>query len=258
MKIEFSTKQLRVLCATIVGLDLLFMLANWPPLVNSLLMPDPRSSLAPMLDMIRKQLDLKSEVDLATWYSSVILLMCGAVALLNSGVRFVEGKSRWVYRAGWWLIAALLIALSADEEAQIHESLAPMLNRLSRTNPQRWVREGAGDWVPLLTPFIAGSALLMIAFLGTVFWRHKKLLLLAMLGVACWVGAIYFESIESGAVGVQMSRDLEGFFEESCEIVGTTCLLFAFTSFFRKRQSLTESLRAGDDGETVTPQTQQV
>lgn len=247
MKIELTSRQIRILFSILVGADVFLILANWPLASNSLLTADPQSSIAPLLYLIRKQLDLKAEVNLATWYSSVILLCAGIAAIINSGVKLAAGKIRWLYRAGWWIIAALLIGLSADEEAQIHESLAPLSNMVNRNRPERWVTEQAGDWVPLLAPFIVLSALFLLLFLGTVFWRNKKLLLLALVGVVFWVGAIYFETTESGVTAAQAARDMEGFLEESCEILGTTSLLIAFVSFFRSRQSNAESPSVADD-----------
>jgi len=247
MKIELISRQVRILFGVLVGADIFLILANWPLVSNSLLTADPQSSIAPILFLVRKQLDLKAEVNVATWYSSVILLCAGFAAILNGGVKFATGKSIWLYRAGWWIIAALLIGLSADEEAQIHESMAPLLNMMNRNRPERWVTEQAGDWVPLLAPFIVLSAVFLLLFLGTVLWRKKKLLLLALVGIVLWVFAIYFETTESGVTAVQAARDMEGFLEESCEILGTTSLLIAFVSFFRSRQSNAEPARVAGD-----------
>jgi hypothetical protein len=41
---------------------------------------------------------------------------------------------------------------------------------------------------------------------------------------------------------IVMTRVTEGFIEEGCEIVGTTCLLIAFTEYFQREQSAADSL----------------
>jgi hypothetical protein len=92
--------------------------------------------------------------------------------------------------------------------------------------------------MPLMI-LIAGG---MLAFFLYQFRSNWKVLLLALGGTVFWISALFAESIEAGMTRIVMTRVTEGFIEEGCEIVGTTCLLIAFTEYFQREQSAADSL----------------
>jgi hypothetical protein len=147
-----------------------------------------------------------------------------------------SNKLKWVYFAGWSLIGCLLLGLSADESAIIHESIAAMayldVTQTGRVNPHL----GAGDWIPLLMPFMIASVILLLSFIIFSFFKCKKFMLLGLLGVFCWIGSIVGEAIEGRFINISMSRPLEGLIEESLEVIGTTLLLIAFAEHYQWRQ----------------------
>ena len=55
------------------------------------------------------------------------------------------------------------------------------------------------------------------------------------------------EAIEAGIWRVEMSYYMRGFIEESCEVIGTTLLLFAFVLFYRRTQLTGITTGIGDD-----------
>jgi len=198
--------------------------------------------LTSVFDFVKYQLDLKLEQNIATWYSSVILLAAGVMALLNFWYVPATRRLRWLHRTGWACMAFVLIGLSADETATIHESLARLFNAMSEGNGRAPYRVGAGDWIPILMPLMILIAGGMLAFFLYQFRSNWKVLLLALGGTVFWICALFAESIEAGMTRIVMSRVTEGFFEEGCEIVGTTCLLIAFTEYFQREQSASDTL----------------
>lgn len=198
--------------------------------------------LTSVFDFVKYQLDLKIEQNVGTWYSSVILLVAGIMALLNCWYGPATRRFRWLHHAGWSCIAFVLIALSADETATIHESLARLFNAMNGGNGGAPYRVGAGDWIPILLPLMILIAAGMLTFFLYQFRRHQNVLLLALGGTVVWICALFAESIEAGVTQLNMARVTEGFIEEGCEVVGTTCLLIAFTEFFQQQQAANDSV----------------
>jgi hypothetical protein len=233
LKLECTGRQATVFYITVLGLSLFFILVNWPlfPGISSLI-TTTRYSFR-IVHFIEGQLDLKAEGVLATWYSSIILFIAAAAALLNWRTGPVAGWSVWPTRAGWLLLALVLVGLSADEVAQVHESLASLVNSASDGVT---VRIGPGDWVPILLPFIASVALFMVLFILIAIRKSKLSMALGLIGVACWAGAISSEAAEGHFLRWDITYGMRGFIEESFELFGTTSLLISFLEFHRRHQ----------------------
>ena len=231
IKLEFSHREIISIYLLLLGIDLFFIIMTAPGI--TLPVGEGMPTVSSVSDFIRFQLDLKQEKNLATWYSSVILLITGLCALLNNKTIPSTSKNAFIYRTGWILVALLCIGISADETATIHESLAPLKNLINKGNQSAQIKLGAGDWLPILLPMIIISAAGMLLF----FWLNRKekrqFLLLTLIGVLCWIGALVFESIEGGFLPVKLSRSLEGVIEEGFEIVGTTFLFIGFVEYYR-------------------------
>lgn len=238
IRIQLGRKQIRTLYTVVIVLDLLFLFMNTP--FMSLPVVEGQPMRLTSIDFLKHQFDLKYEQNVATWYSSVLLLCAGTVALLNCWFAPVSSKFKRVHRVGWLLMAFVLIALSMDETATIHEMLAPLFNAMNEGSGRTSYKVGAGDWIPILLPLVIVVAAGMAVLFSYLFRSYRKILLLAFGGLLCWIGAIFAESIEAGLWRLSMSRVTEGFIEESCEIIGTTCILIAFTEFLWQRQSASE------------------
>ena len=236
IRIQFSRREINVLYLAVIALDAFFVFMN-TPLMSLPQIEGKPAQIATVFDFIKYQLDLKLEQNVATWYSSVLLLAAATAALLNARLAPASSKLKWVHRVGWLSMAFVLIALSADETATIHETLAQLINFINYGAGRPPVKVGAGDWIPILLPVIILIAAGMIVFFSLLFRICRRAALLALGGVLCWIGAIFAESIEAGMWRLKMSRTLEGLIEESLEIVGTTLLLIAFTEFLRRRQA---------------------
>lgn len=230
MIITISRKGMFIFYLVVLLIDLFFIAVLLYDVQN------PQPQLATIPQFWFSKVDLKKEGNLATWYSSILLFVAGGVALLNLCVNPFTKTLKWIYLTGWSLIGCLLLTLSADESAVIHESIASIafLERSPATRQE--ITLGAGDWLPFLLPFIIGSVLGLLSFLAFSFFRCKKFMLLGLAGVLCWVGAIVGEAIEGRYIKIAMSRQMEGLIEESLEIIGTTLLMIAFAEHYRWRQ----------------------
>jgi hypothetical protein len=235
MVITLSRRSINFLYLSILFIDLFFI---------AILLYDVQHQ-PPQMEAIAyfwfSKLDLKNESNLATWYSSLILFATGCLALLNLCVNTYTSRLKWLYRIGWSLIGGLLILLSADESAVIHESIASMAY-LEKSNAARQeITLGAGDWIPFLLPFIIATVVGLLLFIIFSFFKCKKLMLLGLAGVFCWIGSIVGEAIEGKFINLAMSRPLEGLLEESLEVIGTTLLLIAFAEHYQWRQKVVAS-----------------
>jgi hypothetical protein len=239
LKVELSRRDVLTIGVIIAAIDLLFIVMTAP--VISLPFSEAQPvQLNSVLDFIKFQTDLKNEKNIATWYSSALLLLAGACALLNAKAARAAALPATDYRAGWALVSLLLFGLSVDETAMIHETLAPLINFINKGNQGAQVRVGAGDWITLLLPVIVIAAAGMIAFFWMIGSKNKRVAALTLAGVLCWVVAIFAESVEAGLLRVSLSRAVEGMIEESAEIIGTSLLLFGFVEHYVSQQRLAE------------------
>jgi hypothetical protein len=122
------------------------------------------------------------EGNLATWYSSTVMLLCAGLLAFIA----VRCASAWSRRR-WWGLAVLFVAMSADESAQLHEmTISPLHTCLGTHGALHfgWVVPGAA--------FVLLVGILLIGFLRRLPRRSCVLFLVA--------GGIYV----SGALGLEM------------------------------------------------------
>ena len=230
MRFELSRKEIRAFYLVIIGLDLFFILANSPFLFTPLdqTVAQPTS----VVDFIKYQLDLKREAVLATWYSGSLLFVTGMIAVLISRARgaATQGKA---YRIGWSLAGLLFIGISADEVCQFHEHAVALYKLIW---PEAAASRGPGDWIPVLLPLAVIVTVGLVLFSALVLSADKRSQVLALVAIGCWIGAILAESFEGGLSSASGSRALQGFIEESVEIIGTTLFCVSFLEFLKKQQ----------------------
>lgn len=233
--IELNRKQIKLLYAVIIATGLFFILTT-SPLIVIPIVEGQALSVNSLSDFIKFQLDLKHERNVATWYSSCLLLLAAIAALINLQSNSHLPKASHARRAGWAFVALILIGLSADETATIHETLAPLINFLNKGNQSGQVAQGAGDWILLLLPLIVILAIAMALFFWLTFRKQKKILWIALGGILCWACVIFAESIEGKLWNFNLPRDYEGLIEEGLEVAGTIMLIIAFVEYRHEQQ----------------------
>ncbi|MEO1235449.1 MAG: hypothetical protein AAFX76_01535 [Planctomycetota bacterium] len=180
----------------------------------------------PLYWLVRK-FDFDAEWAFPAWYSSSLLTIAAVLAI---GIYLGE---RSTARSGWrWCVAGvLLLAMSADETASVHENLGRVIDeRMSTPGVFHF------SWVVVALPLLAAAALVFLPWL----WQMERATRLGLIGAA----ALYF----GGAVGMVMigglaaergGQDSLAFFlaytvEESLEILGLSLGVLTLSRLARR------------------------
>ena len=126
--------------------------------------------------------DVGREYNMATWYSSGLWLLMGALAAAIAA-------TRPVLRRSWWLLAAAALFASVDEYLEVHERLDVPADRLLERLPF----DLGFSWVLLGGPIALVVGLLLLRLVLALPDRARNGLLLG--GVLFLAGAIGIESV---------------------------------------------------------------
>lgn len=185
------------------------------------------------LRYISRVFDMNEEISVPTWFSQLILLAAAILAFAIGRVRRSQALKDTVQ---WFVISALLLFMSIDEGASIHEAgngVADGLFELKGT----WLQYG---WV------IGGIAVVLaVIIIFFKFWKRLP-------GRTRWLIFAAAAIFVLGAVGIEMvggyiiSNISDGFaysvtvfLEESCEMVGVVLAIYAMLDYLG---SLTEEI----------------
>ena len=174
---------------------------------------------------MQRQLDLRSENNISTWYASTALLLA---ACLLAMIGFSKKRIGDRYTRHWIGLAVIFLFLSLDEAASLHEmTAAPLRNALHTTGYlyYAWVIPGS---IAAMT-----IGLMYLGFLRGLPSQTRTLCLIA--------GTLYV----GGAVGMEMLEGKQATFfgdqtvmyaimvgvEESFEMLGVVVLVYALTSY---------------------------
>lgn len=193
----------------------------------ALLGPDEPSGLVEeALDSLHRLFSPDLEANLATWFSTGLLLVG---AMLTALVAMTKANSDDALRYHWIGLSAVVMLMSIDEAGQIHEML------IKPTQELLGAGEGTG-WVWTL-PALVVVALFMIASvrLFRAQSQHtRRLLILAFglfffgaLGVEA-MGGVLFGSDRS--LGFELAAVVEEFFEMSGAVVFIYAILGVLAS----------------------------
>ena len=166
------------------------------------------------------RLDLTSEQNVGTWFTSGVLGLAAALAAALASI--TAGR---VVRRGWWALAALLALLSLDEVAALHE----------------WSGEVVAAAVEDLPPALAFAWMIpaLVLLAAFVAWQRRFLTTLPrplarrlLAAAAIFVGgAVGLEMVESALYTesgeVTLAYMLVAGVEETLEMLGAVLLLGA-------------------------------
>jgi hypothetical protein len=128
--------------------------------------------------------DLNAEQTPAAWFSSALLLICGLLTLLVAlGMRQRRTAGRW----RWFTVAGLLVLMSADEIAMLHELASTMI---AERRPMGGFFNF--EWVVLAVPLLLTALVVLGPMLR---WLPRRLA-----GGLLLAAGVYF----GGAVAVEM------------------------------------------------------
>lgn len=174
------------------------------------------------LDEVRSSLvrlfSLDQEANIPTWYASAALILASALAfMLSRAAPRTDGRR-------WALISLLLLLMSIDESAVMHEMMIKPLRRLFDT-PEL-----------LHYPWIVPAGILAFGFAVYLFpfvWRQPSPVRwrIIMGGALFLTGALAIEAV-SGLIEEVRGRDrlyhMTVVVEESLEKLGVLCVISAF------------------------------
>lgn len=156
--------------------------------------------------------DLNEENNIPTWFSSMLLALCGLI-LLAIGASSDPAVRPW--RRQWYLLGTAFLFLSLDEFASLHE-------RLIRPLQETFGFSGllTNAWVLVALPLVAILGLVLIPFLRNLPAHTRNLFMLS--------GAIYV----GGAAGVEL---ISGLMKSQ---YGMDDIRFAFSTFVEETLEL--------------------
>jgi hypothetical protein len=160
------------------------------------------------------------EANVPTWWSAMLLLASGAVAALQAARSRRVLDRRWL---DWLTLAALFVALAADEAASLHELLQKPVRSL--LGSESWLR------YPLIVPGTLVAIVLVVRFrrfLRTLGPTRRRLAIAAAVFAA---GALGFETLGGWfapeAIGPNTTYLALTTIEEALEMTGATLALLA-------------------------------
>jgi hypothetical protein len=160
------------------------------------------------------------EANVPTWWSAMLLLASGAVAAFQAARSRRALDRRWL---DWLTLAALFVALAADEAASLHELLQKPVRSL--LGSESWLR------YPLVVPGTLVAIVLVVRFrqfLRTLGPTRRRLAIAAAVFAA---GALGFETVGGWfapeAVGPNTTYLALTTIEEALEMIGSTLALLA-------------------------------
>ena len=169
--------------------------------------------------------DLDEEANLPAWYSSMQLAFAGALVAVHARLRYHRDVARSYLL---WLLSALLVFMSLDENAQIHEWVGIRISRLFAG--QEW-----GTFFVKTHSWSLFMAAPLVLFLFWLFLRMAKRLSLPPGTVGLFV--IGFALLVGSAEGTEMVGEFlvgkgkwyraEVCVEELGEMLGGTFILWA-------------------------------
>jgi hypothetical protein len=177
--------------------------------------PQSDSVTGELLDALHRHFNPGLEANLATWFSTGLLL---TGALLTALVARAKAHADDPMKYHWMALSLLILFMSMDEAGQIHEMLNKPTQQLLGVSKDDW-------WVWTLPALVAVIAFVVVSFrlLAAQSQRTRRLMILAF-GLFV-LGAFGIEAIGGILFGVdrpleaELTETLEEFFEMSGAVV---------------------------------------
>ncbi len=170
-------------------------------------------------------INLNSEFNIPTWFSSMILYCLALISLINGylarKVHNVSTVSR--YTIPWGLLTILFLILSCDEVVGIHEgagnALASFVNVPSNGPP----------WLFVFAFPITGIFVALFVFFIQIFKENRRLLILSVIGIILCIVAVTAELPQLAYL--YGTGKFQYILEEGSEMVGAFMVLLSFSLF---------------------------
>jgi hypothetical protein len=170
-----------------------------------------------------RSFDLDQEGNLATWFSVALLFVNAMLLAVIAGVRRGERGRR-----AWTGLALLVLAMSAEEAASLHEMTVLPLRHLLHAGGLLYY-----TWVVPGALFVLCVAAVYLPFLARLPSRTRNLFILS--GFVYVSGALGFEMISGRYASLHGDNNLTykllAHVEESLEMAGLVVLMYALLDY---------------------------
>jgi hypothetical protein len=145
-------------------------------------------------DLFLAQFAVGREANLFTWYSSFLLTAAAFAALANfwlDGQR--SGISPW--RFAWLGVFLVMMVLSLEEVARLHETFQYLVQRWARQGSQSpgWLWRDGRVWVMLYSPAIVAVIVFFFFTFSRMFRGFVGPRNLALGGLCLWIAVVALE-----------------------------------------------------------------
>ena len=170
-----------------------------------------------------RHISLDGELNIATWYSSSLMLAASALSLLASRLDS-DGRQRRY----WLMISAVMLLMSIDETASFHESLITVFDSWAQYSDYLHFA-----WVVVAIPFVILFGIVSVPFLSRL--PRKTAARFVAAGVLFVFGALVMEMID-GAIQVRLGAEslayrLGAMTEDAFELIGMSLFVTVLVSY---------------------------
>lgn len=198
---------------------------------------------------VTRLFDLGSEQNLPTWFSSLIWGLAAASAWQCA--RHEDGAQRGL----WAAVAAVLLLLSIDEVATIHERASRIIDTELPASLRHWIEAEfwATSWPVVLGPVVLGIVCWMFMAFRRLLRGSRNAMLLVGAGLACAVfGGMILEATTNllNHTTLESVWQVEKFLEECLEMTGG---ILVTTGILEHEGLLSEAGESARLAATATP-----
>lgn len=209
LPIRLTERRLSTIFVTLLAMETAIALLNF--------VPTPHVA-------IHRQWMLDREANFPVWLMSAQLLVA-AVAAEMLARRTDSAPAR---RTGWRLTAALMLYLSIDETAAIHETLGGDIAR--RLHLDIWPDH---SWLFIFAPLIALGVAVLVWVVVRGLRNDRRAVHYGTAGLAFWLASLSAEAARGLLLAAGSDPSVSGtavlpVIEEWWEMLGTTCFGMAF------------------------------
>jgi hypothetical protein len=175
-----------------------------------------------------RQLNLESENNLPTWYSSIALLLAAGLLFI---IALAKREEKDQYRRHWLGLAIIFVGLSLDETASLHEMTAPIVH--TYFHPSGYLYYG---WVIPVGILVSIVGMTYMGFLRHLPFSTRTLFVLA--GAIFVGGAMGMDMVEAmeqvrGGYGTTTYAIMVGI-EEGMEMLAIVLFVYALSTYIAK------------------------
>lgn len=177
--------------------------------------------------------DLAGDHNLASWFSALQLAAIAVASLFAFESERYEPSARLSFRWLWTVCALGFFCLSSAEALALHERV--LTDAVRHVLPVDWPLQAILPWQLVFAPAIFVAFVVMNIMVYTRLTAQGGLRLLALTGLTLWILSFVFEGTGKPFFIPAHRYRLAIVIEESVEMLGGTCLLFAIAAYAAAR-----------------------